>query len=1678
MKIPLPQSPQKPYVIDLFEQQVKRTPDSLAVVSRDRWLSFEGLNRQANHLAHWLLNHGVGPEVPVALFVERSLDMAVGVLGILKAGGAYVPLDTDQAMTRQMSMLEDCGAPVIVTQRHLSSHLSNHQAEVVCMESLMSPSRSPNHGENPSVDRRGDQMAYIMYTSGTTGRPKGVIVEHRNLTAYVQGVIECMDLPVGASFAMVQPLSFDASVTSMFPPWILGGCLHLLSREQSLDPEYVQNYFEHHPMDCLKITPSHLSMWVTASPEGAFVPKHRLIVGGEAVHWNLLETIHRMNPECRVFNHYGPTEGTVGISAWQYHPSQKTTFSSLPPIGTALKGGQLYPLEEGLKPVTEESSGNLFIGGEQVARGYWNRPRLTAASFLPNPFSVNPSGRMYRTGDVVRRLADGSLMYGGRRDRQIKIRGVRIEPGEVETVLSDHPSVKQAIVEPYKESDGRHRLAAYVVLKNEESLVGMHVLHFLRQRLPDAMVPSSVVFLDAIPQTPQGKVDRKALPSPEASRRGLTQNPARPRNKEERVMRELWEEVLGIAPIGVEENFFDLGGDSFLATTLIMRIRRDQKAGVSIRTILDYPTIEGLTAHLRQVSQNVPHDQRGVIPRVSRDRVIPLSFSQERIWYFHQLHPAVPAYHFGMRMDVQGHLNVEALKRSLQEVVRRHEIYRTTIASHDGMPTQHIHDVPSVEVPFTDLSRLSESARTAETERYINEFLQQPFDLSCLPLVRWSLLQLAPDHHVFIHAEHHMVHDGWATDVFVQELFELYNAFSQGKPSPLSDPPIQYADFTCWQREWMESSEADQQRQFWRNTLKGCQAPLSLPTTYTRPHEQTYRGARESLALDDSTWEGICGVGRKENVTPFMVMLSAFYVLLHAYTGQTDINVGTAAGNRRNPEMQNLFGMVINNLVLRVDLTGDPSFRTLLQRVRETTVAAYEHDDLPFHHVVDLVGGPRDPGYNPLFQAMFNFHDTLIPDMNAADMTVTLDRPLDTRTAKFDLTVVVFPGTKRHAPVNAPSSPGGTWMNWEYNTDLFDAATITRFVRHYETVLKQALAAPDSQLSRLYLLDSCERQQLLVEGKSTEPDHPGNECVHHRFESQVARNPDAVALVIEDQQLTYATLNSRANQLAQYLKKQGVGPEELVGVCLKRSPEMIVAMLGVLKAGGTYVPLDPEYSEERLSLMWQDAKIKLFLTHHGVRQGSAGFQGQVIWLDADWSVIRKESLGNPRWDSTNQHGAYVIYTSGTTGRPKGVLTAHHALNNQMRWLQHHWPLSPDDRVVQKTSFNFDASLWEILWPLMAGARLILAHPEGHRDSKYLRDLIQNQGITNVFFVPSMLSVFLEEFQIPRHCRSLRRVLCGGEVLSVQLKEKFLKMLKAELVHMYGPTEASIAITGKTCMRGEALPFVPLGSPVDNTQIMILNQWADLLPLGAVGEMCAGGRALGRGYLNRPGETAEKFRPHPYGALPGERMYRTGDRGRFRDGGHLEFVGRLDHQVKLGGNRIELGEIEAHLRQHPQVQETIVVCHENDQGHKQLMAYLTTCQESEGVGEIREYLQKRLPGYMIPSAFVVLEEFPLTSNGKVNTQALSPPQHSDLLGEQAYVAPKTTIEKRVAEIWREVLGGDQVGVNENFFEVGGHSLSAMRVIIRIRSAFKIELPASQLFRTSTISSLASCIEKAG
>jgi len=1655
----------------LFEAAAAAHPGRDALRWRGETLAYAELDARANRLAHHLRALGAGPEVPVGVFLPRTPELIVSLLAVLKAGAAYLPLDPAYPPERVEYMLGDTRVPLLVATAALAERAAHFVGAVVRVDAdaaaiAARPAESPGVAVDPA------NLAYVIYTSGSTGRPKGVQLEHRSTAAVLGWLRDALSDEERRAVLASTSVCFDVSIAEIFGTLCWGGTLVLVENALSL-----ASLGE--PVSTVAMVPSAAAELLRV---GGIPPCVRtLALGGEPLRNELAQRLYALGHVGRVLNLYGPTEDTTYSTCKEVEKGRTAEMS----VGRAVRGTAARVLDAALRPVPDGETGEVWMAGAGVSRGYVGAPGMTAERYRPDPLGA-PGARMYRTGDLGRVLPDGDLHCLGRMDHQVKVRGFRVEPGEIETALAAHPAVREAAVAAWDDR-GEKRLAAYVVAEGAEPSAAELRGH-VRARLPEYMVPDAFTFLPAFPHTPNGKVDRLALPEPRMDRAEAGEYVA-PRTPEEAALALIWSEVLGVERVGVRDDFFALGGHSLLATQIVARVRQTLCAEVPLGTLFAMPTVEALARQLADAAS--PVDASATIPRAPRDRPLPLSYPQEAVWFFQHLKPEMRSYNFQATVRVRGALDREALERTLEEIVRRHEIFRTTFPAVDGAPVQLVHGPWTVRAPLHDLSALPEAERTARLDALLTGEFRAPFDLERLPLVRWTLFRLADEDHVLLCVEQHLVHDGWSFAVFLRELTAIYPAFARGEAHALPEPAVQFGDFAAWQRAWVRTPEAREHLAWWKRRLEGAPPMLELPADRPRPAEMSFRGSAHRVRLPASLFAAADAFSRRRGVTLFMTLFAAFEALLHRYTGETDFCVGSGVAGRRLRESEELIGMVVNTIPIRADLSADPTFEALVERVRAAAVETFRHQDVPFAEIVAAVDPARSRGHLPVFQVAFSFHHAPYPELALGDARLEVEEGLGNESAKFDLNVVVIPRAQQHAGDEVV-------MIWEFAEDLFDAPTVRRMIGHFETLLAGGLADPAARVSRLPLLPAEEERAVLALAGGASP-YPRDATLHALVAERVRLHPDAVAVAHGARAVSYAALDAWADRIAAHLRGLGVGTEDRVGVAMERSPELVAGMLGVSKVGAAYVPLDVEFPAERLAFMLRDSRARALLVHGRVPASLQGCGLPVVDLDA-LPDAATPAEAPPAPELGGGSGSHVIYTSGSTGRPKGSLITHRGVVRLVcgtNFLQ----TRAGDRIGNGSTPALDSITWEVWAPLLNGGTVVVIDRDQMLSPRKLAAVIRDQRVTSLFLTPVLLSQ--TAYETPDAFRPLRDVTTGGEAPDPAAVARVLAACPdTRLVNVYGPSECSPYSTWHEASRGaDPRAAIPIGIPLSNTRVYVLDRWLRAVPVGVPGELYLGGDGLAHGYLGRPGFTAERFVPDPYAEEPGGRMYRTGDLARWKESAEvrecgsaldsresqrtpepphsrtavLEFLGRMDRQVKVRGFRIELEEIEGALRRHPAVADALATA--GGEGERRwVAAYVVPVPGAAPTPqELRGHLSTLLPGWMVPSFFIPLDALPKTPAGKLDRRALPPPTPGTS-DEDAWAPPETPTESAVAAIWSEVLEMERVGADDDFFDLGGHSLKATRIFSRVSARLGVELPVGVIFDRPTVRGMAAAVDE--
>lgn len=1685
----------------VFAQRASDRPDAVAIEDDRRALTYRELDGRATDVARRLGSVLSGPDQCVGVMADRSIEAVVAFLGVLKAGAAYVPLDAEFPTDRLRFMLEDTAARAVLAQ----SHLAGRSAEVADV-----PVLALDEGANISATAGTDiprvnaqrsgprSLAYVMYTSGSSGRPKGVAIEHRGVLRYVRGAHDIIPEPSDGVLHANQ-LGFDAST---FEIWgaLCNGARLVVHRHDRFDPVAVGRTIQRHRVTVGFFATGSLHQMIDAALPS--LGECRLVLaGGDVLSPGYSRRLRKAHPGTRLINTYGPTETTVTASVYEVvdvAPGRSV------PIGRPLANTELHVLDADLRPVAGGEAGELCAGGDGVARGYLGLPDLTAERFVPDPFAAVPDGRLYLTGDRVRMLPTGELEFLGRLDDQVKIRGYRVEPAEVVAVLSGHPAVETAEVVAREDISGHKRLVAYLTASYD---VDTHRLRrYLRNRLPEYMVPSAFVVLDQLPQTANGKVDRSALPVP-----GRTGSSRPPSTETERTVAGVWGQVLESDDVMTDDDFFESGGDSLLALQLLSLIREVVGIELPLDAIFESRTLGALA---RRVDLEVRSQDSGagasrLPPLVAVDRVgdVPASIVQAQACFLSEVANEALPYQSQALIRFEGDLDEGALHRAVQTIVDRHDVLRTTFPKVHGVWMQEVHPEFKVALPIVDLR--AEPDPEDALLALARERFRERIEITELPLFRSTLARLADDRAALIHVEHHVIHDGWSFATFLRELGTLYQAYAAGDPDPLPRLSVQYSDFAVWQHAFPNTSPGRRQLEYWTQQLAHLRPPPQLSTDRPPPATRTNRGMSLRSELDRELIDALRRVAARSGCTPYMVMASAFLVFLSRLSGETDVVIGSALANRRVAGSEPLIGMFVNTVALRVDLSADPTIDVVLALVRAASLGAMAHQELAFEEVVRALAPERRAGHNPLYEHLFSFHDTPFPELDLDDLGVRTTDVLSNGSSKADLNVVVINRRSRSASTALPDGEELSVV-WEFATDVFDKSTGEHLLAIYLNLLAQLVDQPGRRVSELELTTDAERIRLLANGGTTTP-YERQATIDAVFADRLRETPDAVAVVAGPQQLTYRELDRASDGLAVLLASHGVRKGNRIGVSDDRSVAMVVALLGILKAGAAYVGIDRAVPEARLGRLLKDADVTLVCAAPGDARRFDGIGVTLVHVETDFDLV-SDPTRVPSTRPEPDHGAtdlaYVSFTSGSTGEPKGVEVPHRGVVRLVRSTDY-VKLGPDEVVLAAAPLDFDASTFEIWGPLLNGGRVVLAAP-GALSTAELADMLITHGVTTAWFTAAIFHQMVDH-QLGA-LSSLHQVLAGGDVLSATHVNRLLQVLGegGVVVNGYGPTEGTTFSCCHRMASGTRVEgSVPIGRPISNTWIAIVDEFGQLVPEGMAGELWIGGDGLARGYAGRPDLTAEKFIPNPFFGQPGDRLYRSGDRVRYRVDGTLEFLGRIDRQVKVRGHRVEPAETEAALLGHPAIAQAQVIPVEFGRDDKRLVAYLVGSSILDEVptrndlvsnarlvdapvrdAALKEFLGAALPGYMIPASFRWLERLPLQANGKIDPKRLPAlpstwfpegPGAPEISPESTLARPvrgATRMENTLIAIWQEVTGVREVGLHDDFFDLGGHSLLAVELFAAIERSTGARLPLATVFEAPTVAQLAEVLRSDG
>ncbi|MEB3130340.1 bacitracin non-ribosomal peptide synthetase BacA [Bacillus paralicheniformis] len=1597
----------------LFEEQAKRIPDHTAVVFEDQKLTYRQLNEKANQVARLLREKGVKPDTLVGIMMERSSDMIAAILGVLKAGGAYLPIDPEYPLERMRYMAFDSEVKVIISDVPLAEELTAESIELIHMDDERIAGQDRSDIDN--VNQSGD-LAYVIYTSGSTGKPKGVMIEHQSLINLCSWHQSCFEVGQNDNSSIYASISFDAFVWELFPYITAGATVHVLNQETRLDVEKLNRYFHDHHIT-ISFLPTPVCEQFTALDNHSL---RTLLTGGDKL--NVFK-----EKSYQIVNNYGPTENTVVATSFPIDKSYQNI-----PIGKPIDNVKVYILNKDLQLCPLGASGELCIAGEGLARGYVNRPELTREKFIENPFV--PGERMYRTGDLAKILPDGNIQFLGRVDQQVKIRGYRIEPGEIENRLLKYEKIEEAAVIAREDGDHDPYLCAYVTVKKE--VEPEKIRAFLKKSLPDYMIPQYFVQLDGLPLTVNGKVDKKSLPVPERSVT-MDRRYEAPRDQMEEKLVSIWEEALGINKIGINSHFFEAGGHSLKAAALVSTIHKELNVKLPLRQIFETPTIKGLREYIGAAKESVFTS----IGKTEEKPYYRLSSAQKRLYILSQTGSHV-AYNMPFAMTLEGDFDIRRFENTLKNMVKRHESFRTSFVMIDGEVMQQIEKEIDFQVAYSDIGK--ESA-----EEKIKSFIR-PFQLEKAPLLRAEVVKLKEREHLLMFDMHHIISDGVSTDIFIQELGALY----EGKS--LKPFHIQYKDYAEWENSHARSEELKRQEEYWLKTYKGDIPVLDLPTDHKRPLTKSSEGDTVTAAIESETFRKLQHMAKENGVTMYMLLLAGYTALLSKYTGQEDIIVGTPAAGRNHEDIQHLIGMFVNTLAIRNHPEGKKTFRHYLQEVKENTLQAYENQDYPFEELVEKVNIKRDMARNPLFDTMLVYHNTDVKPFEAEGLRSRLVE-IKRGISKFDITVT------------ASEAADGLRLEVEYSTTLFNKERMERLSEHLISLLEQAADHPDVAINQIDVLTKDERHRVLYDFNRTDGVFCKEMTIPELFEKQAEKTPDHPAVVFGEETISYRELNERANSLAFTLRQKGVGPDVIAGILTERSIEMIVGIMGILKAGGAYLPIDPAYPQERISYMLKDSDVSVLCAAGDVDPGEA-YAGDIIRID---QTGQNDHVENLKHDIKPQHLAYVIYTSGSTGKPKGVMIEHHSVNNLVHGLNEriYQHLDAHLNVALVAPYIFDASVKQIFAALLFGHTLCIVPRETAWDAMSLIEYYSKNNIHVSDMTPAHLNMlaYVDKTELEF---DLKELIVGGDALTPDviggLFHKFPN-LSCNITNVYGPTECCVDAASHQIESGKVpqTPSIPIGRPLLNTSIYIVDKELRPLPVGIAGELCIAGEGVARGYVNRPELTAEKFVDHPF--EPGKKMYKTGDLAMWLPDGQIEFLGRADHQVKIRGYRIELGEVEQQLLTHEKIKEAAVIAGKDQNGNSYLCAYIASDKELPAA-DVRQFLEREMPDYMIPSYFVKLDRLPRTPSGKVDRSALPEADGNvNVMEGTRYDPPRNEIERKLVQVWREILGAEDIGISHHFFAAGGDSIKALQIVSRL-AKMNLKLEMKALFANPKIKDL--------
>ncbi|ODP30117.1 Linear gramicidin synthase subunit B [Paenibacillus nuruki] len=1664
-----------------FEQQAKQMPQHIAVTMNDSSLTYAQLSQQSNQLAHALIAKGITSETPVGVCMNRSKELIIVLLGILKAGGAYVPLDPDIPISRHNKIIQDAHIRFLITDELA------HSSQTVLVEHTLTwyslyEKLSLHSLEFPQVQVQAEQLISIYYTSGSTGKPKGVANTHRGWVTAIYSIQKELQLQPQETVLQKTNLGFDDAALEIFWPLVTGGRIALLEPGLHRDPEAIIQDVIRYNVSFLVLVSSMLSRVLdVVTPDQIKYMNHLrgCFGGGEALPIQLGKRYINLGMPGNLYNLWGATELSIGSTLYKCTVTDLETNDTIP-IGKPLWNSQIYILDEHLKQVGKEKIGNLYVAGYGLAKGYMHDAERTRQSFIDNPF--RPGERMYFTGDQAYMKADGNIQFTGRNDHQVKLRGVRVELGEVESAFLSMEEIREVVVILREDIPTIHHLTAYVILKPGFSQHELDLKKKLLNLLPTYMIPHFIVKMDEFPLNDNSKLDRKALPIPFVNRQ-VANDKNSMRTKIEHIITEIIADILHLEQVELEDDFFDIGGDSISASRVISKLRSLIRQTIPFTFIFKYRTVRRLANELQKMGYKEDHVYSSRLFKDNKSfngEILQMSFAQERLWFIQQMDPYNPVYNETLAYQIEGQLDLHALQAALINLMNRHEILRTTFQVINDQPVPVV--AKQVQLPFSHATLAANTADELEhlIERRLTKESEQPFDLEKGPLIRFSLFSTSPNSNILCIIIHHIITDAWSNMILLDELNILYTAYIKGKSSPLFLPTKQYAEYAHWHKTTTQSESLHKQLDFWKKELSGELPVLQIPTDKPRPPIQTFEGDKIYFELSTNQMLGLKVLARETQASYYMILQAIFNIMLHRYSGQNDLIIGSPIANRNEYELERMVGFFVNTVAIRSQFNKEHSFLTYLHHVKERCLRIYDHQDMPFEILVKELQPERNQAYSPIVQVMFAYQNQLEERLELADLEV-LPIEVNNKTARFELTLFL-----------KEIDSGKIEATFEYNSRLFTKQKIKYMQSSFCSLLDGVLNNPNITIGKLPLLSDEYQKKIIYKQNHTAVPFPSTYCLHELFEQQVKLHPDHVAAIYQNVPITYIELEKRSNQLAyELLLHWSVSPNsdvhKVVGVGVERSLELVISLMAILKAGAAFVPIDMELPEVRIQHILQDAGASLCIVQECNKNNLKSVGIPTICIDSQWETIKKHPYTKPECQVKPQSLVSIYYTSGSTGKPKGVLNVHEGWVNRICWMQKQFHLQAGEKVLQKTTLTFDDAAVEFFWPLSYGGCVALLEPGLHRDPRSIIDACIQYEVVHVQFVPSMLNLVLDELTTDEYHQlyRLRSTISSGEPLTANIVKHFFSKMPGTLNNTWGATEVSIDSTLHVVVEQdmEAEGAICIGKPIDNNRCYVLDDYLQPVPPGVTGMLYISGIGLAQGYRNLPNKTAEAFIPDPF--FPGERMYYTGDLGFYHPDGSLHFSGRLDNQVKIRGMRVELSEIEAVLRLHNDVKEAVVILHEDVSGIKILLAYIVPITnrvdmiENE-IGDmseqVRKYAQSILPDYMVPTFIILLEQMPLNANGKIDRSQLIKPEKLSYHQSSFIEKPESEIEKYIADIWIELLQIEGIGIHDHFFDVGGHSLLATQIVSRIRRQLKLNVPLREVFLHPTIRQFAALVEE--